>query len=63
MDDIRLTAKELEYLEACMQVADGEGEHAASYLIDCGELQRKLADMRVIEMATELQLGQFVEKK
>ena len=50
-----LTAKELEYLEACMQVADGEGEHAASYGIDCGELQVKLQDMIVIAKGCELQ--------
>jgi hypothetical protein len=37
-----LTANELRYLEACMNVADGDGEHAAEYNLDCGELQVKL---------------------
>lgn len=37
-----LTIKELMYLEACMQVADGDGEHAAEYGLDCGALQVKL---------------------
>lgn len=39
------TFAELKYLEACMQVADGEGEHAAEFHIDCGELQVKLQQL------------------
>ena len=42
---MELTAKELEYLEACMEVADSDGEHAADYHVDCGELQVKLQEM------------------
>lgn len=37
-----LTANELRYLDACMQVADSDGEHAAEFGLDCGELQVKL---------------------
>lgn len=39
-----LKVSELLYLEACMEVADGDGEHAADYGIDCGELQMKLKE-------------------
>lgn len=34
-----LTISEWKYLEACMEVADGDGEHAAEFDVDCGELQ------------------------
>lgn len=40
-----LTANELRYLDACMQVADGDGEHAAEFGLDCGELQVKLQQL------------------
>lgn len=37
-----LTRDELVYLEACMIVADGDGEHAEEFKIDQGALQAKL---------------------
>lgn len=40
-----LTADELRYLEACMMVADEDGEQAAEYSIDVGALQVKLIKM------------------
>ena len=48
-----LTSLELRYLEACMEVADGDGEHAAEYNIDVGALQVKLHNLIDVMSAAE----------
>jgi hypothetical protein len=46
-----LTANELRYLDACMNVADSDGEHATEYGLDIGELQVKL--QRLIDLMSQ----------
>jgi dihydrodipicolinate synthase/N-acetylneuraminate lyase len=59
-----LTPNELRYLEACMEVADGDGEHAAEFGVDCGAMQVKLQEeISFAKAAEELEMQALVMKK
>lgn len=57
------TARELKYLEACMMVADGEGEHASEYGIDIGEFQVKLTDEIVMAEGADIQKHEVSDER
>lgn len=52
MDFMALTVDELRYIEACIQVADCEGEHAEEFSVDQQKLQMQITV--AIQLATRV---------